>query len=79
MVDMWLAERRDRKNEQRLSGFRVILLVLGLFVYVYVDTSGDYSADQSNTLGLILVIAGLVFAALGFFHTPKRVASNTEQ
>ena len=59
--------------------FGFILLVLGLFVYVYVDTGGDFSADQYNILGLILVIAGLLFAAVGFFYPPKRKPANTEQ
>jgi len=59
--------------------FGFVLLVLGLFVYVYVDTGGDFSADQYNILGLILVIAGLVFATLGLFYPPKSKPANTEQ
>lgn len=50
--------------------FGIGLLLMGIAVYLYPDNRGWFQA-----LGLILIVVGIVFAALGFFYPSKRTPS----
>jgi len=58
--------------------FGIILLVIGLFAdfYSVTEEAGTYYATTTypyqSPIGILLTVAGIAFAALGFFYPPKR-------
>ena len=70
-------EKLGIKNKGLLL-FGIILLVIGLIACFYsvTEEAGTYYATTTypyqSPVGIILTVAGIVFAALGFFYSPKR-------
>lgn len=54
--------------------FGVVLLAVGLIAYFYpaIDEWGDIYAYPYQNIGIILTIAGIVFAGLSFFVKATR-------
>ena len=68
-------EKIGTKNKG-LALFGIVLLAIGLLAYFYYYPTG-YAPNQTlhypyQTAGIVLVIAGIVFVALGFFYSPKK-------
>jgi len=53
--------------------FGVILLLIGLVASFYPETYYGYVLRYPyQTVGIILLLAGIVFIALGFFYSPRK-------
>jgi len=60
--------------EERNKGllvFGIVLLAIGLVLSLY--RVGYYSFTYPyQTIGIVLIVAGIVFAALGFLYPPRK-------
>jgi len=66
----------DIKNKGLLI-FGIILLLIGLGASFYKETHyisrvGYQTTTPYQNIGIVLVLAGVVFSALGFFYSPRR-------
>jgi uncharacterized membrane protein len=62
--------------------FGIILLLIGLVAYFYPQIryyeSGYYKGEEISrtypyqNLGMVLVLAGIIFIALGFLYSPRK-------
>jgi hypothetical protein len=62
--------------------FGAVLMSIGLVAYFYETGSYSYSSYTPNlwlssgypyqTLGIILIVAGIVFVGLGLFYSPRK-------
>lgn len=77
--------------EERNKGliiFGIILLAIGLFASFYQKTQhvigvGDETVTPYMNVGIVLIVAGIVFVALGFLYSPRKTSppppSNPQQ
>jgi uncharacterized membrane protein HdeD (DUF308 family) len=68
-------KKRDAKNmEEKNKGlivFGIVLLIIGLVASFYKDPY-YYKDYPYQTIGIVLVIAGILFVALGFLYSPRK-------
>jgi len=73
-----LRERITKGINKGLIAFGIVLFIIGLALYLYpqgYNIGGTYYVKDYpyQTLGIILVIAGIVFSVLALFYSPRKV------
>lgn len=64
-------------GHQGLLVFGVILLLIGLVASFYKETHyvrgvGYQPLTPYQNIGIVLVLAGIIFIAMGFFYSPRK-------
>lgn len=73
---MAMATKGIEVKNMGLLIFGIILLLIGLGASFYQDRSSPFSSDwwyPYQTVGIVLVLAGIIFVASGFLYSPRKV------